>query len=195
MSTQNFLHLRPYSYGELIFQQGETGQAYQVTQGMVALEQSEDSASAAVVQLAMPGDLIGIEGLFEQTYSLNARALFPAQLVPVMGDKRFIKGHVLPQVCIQQQRQSVDMMKLRSGKIPHRLAYLLQLFESMQEQRRPAITRRELPSLKYLAQILDARVETVCRELNHLLPEVALENKNMSYLARTHSMGGLLLAA
>lgn len=175
MNTENFLHQFPYTHGDIIFRRGEKGLAYRVTHGVVAIERSNDGEPSSLVLLAMPGDFIGVEGLFEESYTMDARALFPARLVPVLEDKRFIKGHILPQVCIQQQRQSLDMVKLRTGKVSQRLAYLLHMFSAMQANRKTPLTRKELPSLKYVSQIVDVRIETICRELNSLMPDEEAE--------------------
>ena len=175
MNTANLFQHHLFTHRDFIFCQGQKGLAYRVTEGIVALECGDESASTSLVHLAMPGDLIGIEGLFDQAYSMAARALFPCRLVSVIQDKRFIKSHILPEVCIQQQRQSLDMVKLRTGKVSQRLAYLLHMFSAMQANRKTPLTRKELPSLKYVSQIVDVRIETICRELNSLMPDEEAE--------------------
>ena len=70
---------------------------------------------------------------------------------------------------MQQQRQALDMVRLRSGPI-HRLAYLLTVLGKDSQGRVHTVQRDELPTLREMAQIVDSALETVCRELNTLLP-------------------------
>jgi hypothetical protein len=53
------------------------------------------------------------------------------------------------------------------------LAHLLQILGRQADGRMLPLQRKALPTLKEMARVVDARLETVCRELNTLLPEHA----------------------
>ena len=61
--------------------------------------------------------------------------------------------------------------RLRTGPIVQRLAYLLTVLGRQADGRVLEVPRKELPTLKEMARVVDSTFETVCRELNTLLPE------------------------
>ena len=87
---------------------------------------------------------------------------------PVLGEAAL--AATLAEALLQQQRQSFDMALLRSGTAPVRLGHLLRLLAQAFGVQREALDRKALPALKDMAQIIDSTPETVCRELNRLLP-------------------------
>ena len=84
MSPTTFLDLES---AEPVFHAGETGPLWRLQQGLVRLDRLHGSARQAV-QLALPGDLIGIEALCGQSYQFSAVAFLPSRLQRVAVDGR-----------------------------------------------------------------------------------------------------------
>ena len=124
----------------------------------------------ASFQLGLPGDLIGVESLCAQPYAFSANALTAATVSPVEVNGEVARFGTIARGYMQQQRQALDMVRLRSGTIQQRLAHLLALLGKDSLGRIHPMLRHQLPPLKDLAQIVDSAKETVCRELNVLLP-------------------------
>ena len=164
-----------------IFQSGQTGRVWRVRQGVVRLDR-QCGPIRLPVQLALPGDLIGVEALCGQPYQFSAEALTPCELEPVdigSTDDRMAlsqRARLLGDVLLQQQARSHDMATLRTGSVLQRLSHLMSLLglpwqgaQSADGQRVDAI-RESLPTLREVAEIIDAKTETVCRALAQLLP-------------------------
>jgi hypothetical protein len=62
------------------------------------------------------------------------------------------------------------MYKLRTGSISTRLSYLMSLLKYRLDGLEESIQRTDLPILKDIAKVIDSTVETVCRDLNELIP-------------------------
>ncbi|PRD65846.1 Crp/Fnr family transcriptional regulator [Malikia granosa] len=166
---------RELARGNTVFVAGESGPLWRVTWGVVAL-QSSPGADGRLVQLAVAGDLLGIESLCEQDYALEARALTACRLEliePVDGQHRSL---LMREALLQQLERSIDMAELRTGAVSDRLSQMLHLLGhdwlELRTAPRPTIeaVRRDLPSLSDLARAIDAQKETVCRVLGRLLP-------------------------
>lgn len=164
-----------------IFQSGQTGRVWRVRQGIVRLDR-QCGPIRLPVQLALPGDLIGVEALCDQPYQFSAEALTACELEPVdigNGDDRQAlsqRARLLGDVLLQQQARSHDMATLRTGSVLQRLSHLMSLLglpwqgaQSADGQQVDAI-RESLPTLREVAEIIDAKTETVCRALAQLLP-------------------------
>lgn len=169
---------REHARGSMVFAAGEAGPLWRVTQGLVAL-QTPLAAGGRLVQLAVAGDLIGIESLCERPYALEACALTTCRLGPVgpVGlDGEPDRSRLMREALLQQQSRSIDMAELRTGAVSDRLSQMLQLLghDWRELQSAPPRTieaiRCELPVLSDLARAIDAQKETVCRVLGRLLP-------------------------
>ena len=86
------------------------------------------------------------------------------------------RAQLLGDVLLQQQARSHDMATLRTGSVLQRLSHLLSLLglswqgtQSADGQQADVI-RESLPTLREVAEIIDAKTETVCRALAQLLP-------------------------
>jgi CRP-like cAMP-binding protein len=155
--------------GQVLVNAGEFGPVMRVTEGVFRLERlGMDGLS--LVQLGLPGDLLGVESLCAEPYAYTVTAITggQAKLQTVNGDlSRF---GVVAKAYLQQQRRTHDMMKLRGGSVRDRLAHFLTLLARNEDGTQREIDRRDLPVLKDVAAILDTATETVCRELNAFLP-------------------------
>ena len=156
--------------GQSLLAAGDVGPVWRVTQGVFKLERQGQDGQI-LVQLAQAGDLIGVESLCAEPYAFTAVALVAAQAQPLVANQDLDRFNTMTQAFMQQQRQTCDMHRLRTGSIVQRLAYLLPVLGKQADGRVLPVQRKELPTLKEMARVVDATFETVCRELNTLLPE------------------------
>lgn len=173
--TQEMNLSREHARGSMVFAAGESGPLWRVTQGLVAL-QTSPAAGGRLVQLAVAGDLLGIESLCERTYALEARALTACRLERVEPQSACDLPMLMREALLQQHDRSIDMAQLRTGTVSERLSQMLQLLGhdwlelSAASQPKVEAVRRNLPALSDLACAIDAKKETVCRVLGRLLP-------------------------
>ena len=162
-----------------IFQPGDTGTVWRVRQGVVRLNRPA-GAGRLPVQLALPGDLIGIEALCDRPYQFCAEAFTDCELEPVplgtAAEGDTLRQALLREVLLQQQSRSQDMATLRTGSVIERMVHLLRLLglpwqgaQAVAGSQADAI-RQALPTLREVAELVDAKTETVCRALAQLLP-------------------------
>ncbi|MBS3910888.1 MAG: hypothetical protein KGZ70_03500 [Hydrogenophaga sp.] len=158
-----------------VFLAGESGSVWRVVRGIVRLDRHSGPVCQPV-QLALPGDLIGIEALCGQPYQLSASAFTPCRLEAVPSVADTAPQPLLQQALLQHMNRSQDMAQLRTGSVLQRLAHLLALMGlDVPPFGRPRIDdadaiRRALPALREVALLVDAKTETVCRGLAQLLP-------------------------
>lgn len=170
--------VRDVAGNQTVFQAGEAGPVWRVVEGVVRLDR-DHGPQALPVQLALPGDLIGIEGLCDQRYQFTAIAFTGCRLEAVSQpslSSAGVREALMRQVLLQQQERLQDMACLRTGSVMQRMAHLLRLLglpwqspEEVPTGQADAI-RAALPGLRELAQVVDAKTETVCRALGQLLP-------------------------
>ncbi|WP_374411399.1 Crp/Fnr family transcriptional regulator [Hydrogenophaga sp.] len=157
-----------------VFRAGECGLLWRVVSGTVRLDRAAGTARLPV-WLGLPGDLIGVEALCDQPYQFTASPFTDCVLAPVPVAGEFERQALLRQALFQQQLRSHDMATLRTGSVASRLACLLRLLGVPQGLHADArlcgdTLRSALPALRELAQMVDAKSETVCRALAQLLP-------------------------
>jgi CRP-like cAMP-binding protein len=124
----------------------------------------------SLVQLGLPGDLLGVEGLCAEPYAYTITAITTGQAELVDANHELSRFGVVAKAYLQQQRRTHDMMKLRGGPVAERLAHFLKLLARDANGCEHELDRRDLPVLREVASILDVATETVCRELNAFLP-------------------------
>ena len=155
--------------GQMLVEAGRQGAVWRVLSGVIRLERPTRDGHV-LVQLALPGDLIGVETLCAQVQACTATALLHARVEVVAFAGELSQYTTVVKGLLQQQRQAMDMVRLRSGSIQQRLAHLLALLGQGVDGHVRVLQRDELPTLREMAQIVDSANETVCRELNVLLP-------------------------
>jgi hypothetical protein len=161
--------------GESVFLAGESGPVWRVVEGLVRLDR-DDGALRQPVQLALAGDLIGVESLCGSPYRFSATAFTASRLEPVRLEAGAVHAAVLQQAFLQQQSRCQDMASLRTGNVPQRVRHLLHLMGLEWPHGDTAwagcadAIREALPALREVAQVVDAKTETVCRALAQLLP-------------------------
>lgn len=173
------------SASQVLFTRGEKGELWRVVEGHVCVE-FDDGNVRQPVQLAQPGDFVGLESLMGQAYQCTATALTRVRVerVDVAGETR----SVLLQRALQQQgERMVDMARLRTGTVAMRLSNLLLMLGYPSSGHRLAKDRpssgTKLPTLRDMARIVDAKHETVCRVLKQLVPSRGRSSVNEEVLA------------
>lgn len=157
------------------FRAGERGPLWRVVEGSLRLDRESEDTRLPVL-LALPGDLLGVEALCDQPYQFTASAFTDARLEPVPVTSEAECQALLRLALCQQQLRCHDMATLRTGSVLQRLTCLLRLMElpwqgvHAVDDRQADALRAALPALKELAQMVDAKPETVCRALAQLLP-------------------------
>ena len=167
--------------GHLLVSAGEFGPAWRVTQGVFRLERlGLDGLS--LVQLALPGDLLGVESLCGEAYVYTVTAITTGTVQTQTTQGELSRFGIVAKAYLQQQRRTHDMMKLRGGPVSARLEHFLKLLSRDADGNKHALDRRDLPILKEVAAIVDISAETVCRELNAFLPaRVYLRSKRETW--------------
>jgi hypothetical protein len=166
---------RAFAKAESVFFAGESGAAWRVLLGFIRLDR-DSGATRHPVQLALPGDLIGIESLCERCYQFSATAFTACLLQRVSQDIDGQRVPLLQQALLQHQDRSEGMTALRTGSVPRRITHWLCLMGLVWRPDRRAVNgeayviRDALPTLREMAQVVDAKTETVCRALAQLLP-------------------------
>lgn len=156
--------------GQTLLIAGTLGPVWRVNQGVFKLERPSLEGQT-LVQLAMPGDLIGVEALCAAPYAFSVTALVSGKAQPQQIGHEAARHTTMAQGFLQQQRQTCDMHQLRTGPISRRLAFLLTVLGKQADGRVIELQRKQLPTLKEMARVVDSTFETVCRELNALVPE------------------------
>jgi len=155
--------------GQVLVNAGEYGPVWRITEGMFRLERvSHDGLS--LVQLGLPGDLLGVEALCAEPYAYTITAITIGKAELVDASHELSRFGIVAKAYLQQQRRTHDMMKLRGGPANERLAHFLNLLARNEDGSERELDRRDLPILKEVAAIVDIATETVCRELNAFLP-------------------------
>jgi hypothetical protein len=162
--------------GAPLFAAQEQGGLWRVVSGLVRLDQVGPSG-AVLVMLAQAGDLLGFESLCGEPYQLSASAFNDVVLQPLTPVDAAQRQQWLIEAVLQQPQRSHDMARVRTGQVAARLGELLRLlghaplpgFARSQPLDADAV-RNSLPPLRVLAEVVDAKSETVCRALAQLLP-------------------------
>ena len=160
---------------EAVFLAGEAGPVWRVVDGIVRLDRDSGPVRQPV-QLALPGDLVGIESLCGRRYQFSATAFTACRLEPVRLGADSAREPLLQQALLQHQDRSQDMAALRTGTVLQRITHLLRLLglewhpADLAWGHNADAIREALPALREVAQVVDAKTETVCRALAQLLP-------------------------
>jgi CRP-like cAMP-binding protein len=155
-----------------------------------------------LVNLALPGDWLGLEALSEDAPAFEVVALTDSAIEAVGAQPlscAFSREDWLRAACSQMARRSHDMARLRTGAVASRLSVLLGLLghapvppwaqadgDRATANPNPDALRRSLPSLRDMADVVDAKPETVCRTLAQLLPPRSRKGGPRSVAAPTH---------
>lgn len=153
--------------GHTLFVKGRTGGVWQIQSGLIWLSADHDQP---LTWLALPGDYLGVESLCGEPYATTAVALKGSQLIAANATCQFSQFNLVAQGYLQQQQRLRDMARLRTGKVSVRLRHLLSMLAQQADGSQRALLRHELPTLREMAQLIDAKPETICRELVAFFP-------------------------
>lgn len=161
-------HLRLLRPGQRLASAGDVGSVWEIRVGALVLEQAGPDEASSVVQLLLPGDLVGAETLCGECYVYDVSALLPTTIGNVVCADDLAIELTVQRAFLQQQVRQVDMLRLRSGSVHERLSYLLKLL-SEQRAKPGQWDSKNLPPLAVLASLVAATADTVCREMPALL--------------------------
>lgn len=152
--------------GRALLEPGQHATLWRIRSGAFLVERPTRDGPD-VVALALPGDLVGLEALLGEPCTFGVSALLAGSARPESLGSDAGLARALGDAVRQQQRQALEMSQLRSGPVLERLQHLLHM---LSRERGGAIERKALPTLKAIARLVNSAPETVCRELNRLLP-------------------------
>lgn len=162
--------------GETLFEAGERGGCWRIRRGIVRLDRPT-ADGYVLVMLALPGDWLGTDTLCDHAHQWRATAVTPVQLSPCWPRDEDQRRAWLVEALLQLPQRCHDMARLRTGSVADRVAALLRMLCG---EVAPAWVQREgwnvqelrgaLPPLRVMADLVDAKHETVCRVLGQLLP-------------------------
>lgn len=188
MTSKTASAVRVRTGQQSLFHAGDTGTVWRVVRGVVRLDR-QGGEHPLPVWLALPGDLIGIEALCELPYQFAATALTSCEVAAMPLPPTHERAGLLQEALLQQQRRGQEMATLRTGQVGERVARLLSLMGLPWRDLAPTdasgsdSVRAALPALRDIALVVDAKTETVCRALGHLLPRRSMPAATVSRLA------------
>lgn len=142
---------------------GPLGHGWQVVEGALRLD--TDTSASGPVQLALPGDSVGFERLFEQASPYAARAVVPTRLRALAAPAHTAAGIERARNALAMHwRRATEMAALRTGPVPDRVKALLVLLATPG----PDQDTHALPGLREIASIVDTSPETVSRVFSAL---------------------------
>jgi CRP-like cAMP-binding protein len=148
--------------GDILFEAGDVGCVYQLESGVLRLDRA-GREGGGFVQIALPGDLLGLELLATYPHAFTARALVPSvarpRSLPTDAERRM----ALLEGLTQQQQRLADLVALRSGTAQERLKHLLGLLAPADSHWAGEAALKALPTIKDVAAVIDSTPETVSR--------------------------------
>ena len=163
--------------GQVLHAGGQCQLLWRVVSGVLRMHQTHQGRPV-LVTLARSGDLVGFETLCGGTCQFDASALTDVQLLALQPADETQRQQWLIEALLQQPQRSHDMARLRTGSMTSRLSELLCLLGHVPtpdvarhlSTLNVDVLRESLPPLRDLAEVVDAKHETVCRALAQLLP-------------------------
>jgi CRP-like cAMP-binding protein len=156
--------------GEVVHQAGETCRPLMLISGGLRLDPAQGSDGP--VLLALPGTLIGLEGLQGRPALSSARAIVSSVLAPVPSLDDSAWRELLLRGLVTQQERAAELAGLRSGSAPERLRRLLLLLSvdsrggAGLSPWRSATPSCEMPTLADMSALTDATEETISRVIS-----------------------------
>lgn len=130
MTTRNC-----FKAGEVIFSQGGAGSAYRVLRGSIRLDRVCQESSPSFANVAIAGDLFGVEVLIDKVYGFEARALTDCEVIEWEVPQRlWVKTFARELIAISQRQ--ADAVSLRSGTALERVLKLVNLVRDSREEER-----------------------------------------------------------
>jgi CRP/FNR family transcriptional regulator, anaerobic regulatory protein len=172
--------------GTLVVRAGEPADAlFTVRKGFLKLWTTDDEGHPRALRLLRPGDMIGLEALFEPRYRLNAETLTPAGVcrIPLDVVSDLLKRE--PRFCAELERRLMNQLQrtddfitnIASGPSPGRVVKLLRgLAQFAHPEPAPHLSRMDM------ATMLDISRETAARVIADLKRQGLLEETSSQFL-------------
>lgn len=158
---------------QTVFEVGGRSGPWRLERGLVRLDRMGRDGPL-LVMLAEPGDWLGLDALAGQTHGWRATAITSVTVRgPLQPAHDGERARWLTEALLQQPERAHAMALLRTGSVRQRLASLLRLLarpDVLGDAGGAVGLRGRLPPLRVLAELVDAKHETVCRVLGELLP-------------------------
>jgi CRP-like cAMP-binding protein len=161
---------------DLLFEAGGTGTIWQLESGAIRLDRV-DREGPRFMQIALPGDLLGVELLAAYPYAFTARAITPCSVRRRSLASDSERRLALVEGLVQQQRRGEDLVALRSGPAQERLKHLLLLLAPDDTPWMGEGANCPLPTIKDMAAIIDTAPETVSRIFANLKRSQILDTR------------------
>ncbi len=158
-----------FRVGDPIYFSGQSGPAFKVLSGSVRLDRVFQDGQPSFANLAIAGDLIGVEVLLNQFYGFEAHALTDCEIIEWKVPK-YLWVESFAKELIKVSQRKTDAVSLRCGTAMERLLKLIELIR----QDPSDDTRVILPRLKDTAEITNLTIETVSRCISALRKQGAL---------------------
>lgn len=155
-----------------LFDVGETSGPWRLRRGLVRLDRVGRDGPL-LVMLAEPGDWLGMDALCGQPHPWRATCVTPVWLEPApAAPSAQQRAQWLTEALLQQPARAHAMAALRTGTVTQRVRSLLALLAKpdVLTCSEAEALRARLPALRVMAELVDAKPETVCRVLGQLLP-------------------------
>ncbi|TSE27722.1 Crp/Fnr family transcriptional regulator [Tepidimonas aquatica] len=156
-----------------LFDVGDTSGPWRLCKGLVRLDRIGRDGPL-LVMLVEPGDWLGMDALCGQPHPWRATCVTPVWLEPApQAPSAQQRAQWLTEALLQQPARAHAMAALRTGSVAQRVRSLLALLAQPDVLGRaaPDVLRERLPPLRVLAELVDAKPETVCRTLGQLVPK------------------------
>ncbi|MCA6215321.1 Crp/Fnr family transcriptional regulator [Ideonella sp. B7] len=156
--------------GDVLAAPGAPGPLWRLKSGALRLDRLDpvDPAGGLFMQLVLPGDLVGLEGLAGEAAAYRVRAIVPSRVQRLPAGSVAERLHWMAEGLLQQQRRGEDLVLLRSGSAQDRFKQLLLLLAPEAAASADDVSAWDLPTLKDMAAIIDTAPETVSRILSSL---------------------------
>ncbi len=156
--------------GDVLFQEGCMGTLWRIERGALLIQKDTESGPM-LSQVALAGDIVGLESLSSRAYANTAVALMDCQVSRQRVSNEFNAFAVMAKGYMQQQQRMHDMSKLRTGSVASRLRHFIQMLSKDLEGKCQSLNRKDLPTLREMSHIIDIADETICRELKAFFPQ------------------------
>lgn len=162
-----------YKLGDMLFAEGQQGQSiYTLRKGMIKLVRSAQDGRVRIVRVLRPGDIVGIEALASSRYETEAVCLtdvqvcrIPLHVIQTLGSQSPRLHKRLMEKWHKALREADDWLAdMNFGTARQRVANLiLKVRNSADAQLTTLFSREDMGAM------LDLKLETVSREVSHLI--------------------------